>query len=305
MQCYLLREQLFPVSLEELFAAQENYVCILSPAEWNADKEKFTMGIDMEISYDLGMTKAEVNMDSLTGSFSIPQRDALTDDPVTFGFAMDEKGIVFIDEGNEAEQLVWEIAQSKRWKSPSLDRFLYDFLEAIIRSDLTLLEDREEKLSVMEDEILAGDLDGKMEQIIDMRNDLKTLRVHYEQLTDLGQELVENENGFFKKGRIRYFELFTKRIMRLEDVAAGVREHTVQVRELYQSQQQDKQNHLMGVLTAVSTIFLPLTLIAGWYGMNFTNMPLIQVPWGYPLIIIVSIVVALLSVWYFKKHDWF
>ena len=39
--------------------------------------------------------------------------------------------------------------------------------------------------------------------------------------------------------------------------------------------------------------------------MNFTNMPLIQVPWGYPLIIIVSIVVALLSVWYFKKHDWF
>jgi ATP-dependent Clp protease ATP-binding subunit ClpX len=98
MQCYLLREQLFPVSLEELFAAQENYVCILSPAEWNADKEKFTMGIDMEISYDLGMTKAEVNMDSLTGSFSIPQRDALTDDPVTFGFAMDEKGIVFIDE---------------------------------------------------------------------------------------------------------------------------------------------------------------------------------------------------------------
>ena len=84
-----------------------------------------------------------------------------------------------------------------------------------------------------------------------------------------------------------------------------MREHTVQVRELYQSQQQDKQNHLMGVLTAVSTIFLPLTLIAGWYGMNFTNMPLIQVPWGYPLIIIVSIVVALLSVWYFKKHDWF
>ena len=304
MQCYLLREQLFPVSLEELFAAQENYVCILSPAEWNADKEKFTMGIDMEISYDLGMTKAEVNMDSLTGSFSIPQRDALTDDPVTFGFAMDEKGIVFIDEGNEAEQLVWEIAQSKRWKSPSLERFLYDFLESIIRSDLTLLEDREEKLSVMEDEILAGDLDGKMEQIIDMRNDLKTLRVHYEQLTDLGQELVENENGFFKKGRIRYFELFTKRIMRLEDVAAGVREHTVQVRELYQSQQQDKQNHLMGVLTAVSTIFLPLTLIAGWYGMNL-KMPEFEWTYGYPIIIGFCALVIIVWLVIFHKKGWF
>lgn len=288
-----------------MLAAQESYVCVVSPDEWDAYKDRFAMGIDLDIYYDQDMTKAEVNLDSLTGSFSIPNRNALTEDPVTFGFAMDEKGIVFIDAGDGAIGMIHSIAHCKRWKSPSLERFLYDFLESLIASDLTLLEECEETLSIMEDEILSGDLEGQMERIIGMRNDLKTLRVHYEHLMDLGQELEENENGFFKKNRIRYFELFTKRVIRLEDVASGVREHTVQVRELYQSQQQEKQNHLMGVLTAVSTIFLPLTLIAGWYGMNFTNMPLIQVPWGYPVIIILSVVVAVACTWYFKKHDWF
>ncbi len=305
MQCFLIREQLSPVSPDDIMAVQENYICVLSPEEWNEHKEQFSMGIDLELSYNLGMTKAEVNVDSLTGSFSIPKRTDLADDPVTFGFALDERGIVFIDAGSGAEKLISSIARSKRWKNPSLERFLYDFLESLIASDLSLLEEREEILSTMEDEILEGKLEGQMEKIIDMRNDLKTLRVHYEQLMDLGQELEENENGFFKKGRLRYFELFTKRVMRLEDVAAGVREHTVQIRELYQSQQQDKQNHLMGVLTAVSTIFLPLTLIAGWYGMNFTNMPLIQASWGYPVVIVVSVFVAVACTWYFKKHDWF
>ncbi|MBQ6527222.1 MAG: magnesium transporter CorA [Clostridia bacterium] len=288
-----------------MLTAQESFVCVMTPEEWETGKEKLSMGIDMEVGCDVGMTKAEVNTDSLTGSFSIPSRQALTDDPKTFAFVLDERGIVFIDAGDSAMQIVTTIAQAKRWKSPSMERFLYDFLESIIVSDLSLLEEREEQLSDMEDAILDGNLDGQMERIIDMRNDLLKLRLHYEQLMDFGQELEENENGFFKKGRLRYFELFTKRVMRLQDVASGVRDHTVQVRELYQSQQQEKQNHLMGVLTAVSTIFLPLTLIAGWYGMNFTNMPLIQVPWGYPLIIVVSVVVAVLSVWYFKKHDWF
>ena len=60
----------------------------------------------------------------------------------------------------------------------------------------------------------------------------------------------------------------------------------------------------MTVLTIVTTIFMPLTLIAGWYGMNFKYMPELESGWGYPITIIVSILIVLGSLLFFKKKKW-
>ena len=65
-----------------------------------------------------------------------------------------------------------------------------------------------------------------------------------------------------------------------------------------------KQNRIMTVLTVVTTIFMPLTLIVGWYGMNFRYMPELDSRWGYPVTIIVSIVIVVVSLLFFKKKKW-
>ncbi|MGX8704625.1 MAG: magnesium transporter CorA family protein, partial [bacterium] len=215
------------------------------------------------------MTKAEVNIDSLTGSFSIPDRKEPQTRDFEFSFAMDEKGIVFIDDAGYSLRFIEPLVWKKRWKYPGLERFLYDFLENILSGDLTFLESLEKRLSRVEDRILDSEGAEVLEDVARIRGDLLAMRTHYEQLLDLGQELDENENGFFKEENLRYFSMFCARIMRLQDYVTTLREISVQVRDLYQSQLSEKQNRIMTILTVVTTIFTPLTLVTGWYGMNF------------------------------------
>ena len=124
--------------------------------------------------------------------------------------------------------------------------------------------DTEHELGLIEDEILGRELDKYPDKLNDIRSFLMDMRIHYEQMLDFGQELEENENGFFKEGNLRYFRLFTERVMRLMDQVKSLRDYTVQLRELFSTQLDIRMNRIMTVLTVVTVIFMPLTLIVGW-----------------------------------------
>ena len=245
-----------------------------------------------------------MNYDSLTGSFSIPDRNDLSGDDCQFAFALDEKGIVFIDDSGKAQEIIDRIQRVKRWKFPCLERFIYDFLDQIVIDDLRLMEKYELELDTMEKTIIEGEDEFPSVRLNDIRNDIRYLRIHYEQLMDLGQELEENENNFFKQENIRYFRLFLNRMARLHDSSTSLRDYTMQLRDQYKAHLDIKQNRIMTILTVVTTIFMPLTLIVGWYGMNFRYMPELEWKGGYPVIIAVSIVIAVGCLIFFKKKKW-
>ena len=302
---YKIRNTLEEIRAEEIFDGEECYVAVVSPEEWTRDKEKFNMGIDLEFEIEnLFMTKAEVNYDSLTGSFIIPDRSDLLERSNRFAFALDERGIVFIDHDGYAASLVKRIAATKKWRYPGLERFIYDFLETIISGDLNMLERYEDEITIIEDRILEGNLTGELERNNEIRGELLKLKMYYEQLIDLGQELAENENDFFMSDNLRFFELFTARVTRLQGLVSTLKEYTMQVRELYQSELSVKQNRIMTVLTVVTTIIMPLTLVTGWYGMNFKYMPELDSPLAYPIVIGVVILMAISGIIYFKKKKW-
>ncbi|MBK5897959.1 magnesium transporter CorA family protein [Catonella massiliensis] len=302
---YKIRNTLEAIRAEEIFDGEECYVAVVSPEEWTRDKEKFNMGIDLEFEIEnLFMTKAEVNYDSLTGSFIIPDRSDLLESSNRFAFALDERGIVFIDHDGYAASLVKRIAATKKWRYPGLERFIYDFLETIISGDLNMLERYEDEITIIEDRILEGNLTGELERNNEIRGELLKLKMYYEQLIDLGQELAENENDFFMSDNLRFFELFTARVTRLQGLVSTLKEYTMQVRELYQSELSVKQNRIMTVLTVVTTIIMPLTLVTGWYGMNFKYMPELDSPLAYPIVIGVVILMAVSGIIYFKKKKW-
>ena len=78
----------------------------------------------------------------------------------------------------------------------------------------------------------------------------------------------------------------------------------MQLRDLIQSDIDVRQNRIMTLLTIITSIFLPLTLIAGWYGMNFRYMPELEWVWGYPAVIVISILIVVGSLIWFRKKKW-
>ena len=300
---FAIEETLKKVSREEIKGKQ--FVAVLSAEEWMKNKDSFEMGMDIEPDLaDIFLTKAEVNYDSLTGTFSIPDRKNPSGDDLKFAFVMDEKGIVFIDNSGAALDIIQGVQRTKKWKMPSLERFLYDFLDQIVKDDLRLMEKYEDELDQMEQAIIDGDENLPSGRLNDIRNDIRYLRIHYEQLMDLAAEFEENENGFFKLENLRYFRLFINRADRLHEASMSLRDYTMQLRDLYKAQLDLKQNRIMTVLTVVTTIFMPLTLIVGWYGMNFVYMPELKWEGSYPVVIAVSILIVVLSLIFFKRKKW-
>ena len=306
MSYYILEESIRPCRSEDLNNEMEHkYVAVLTTPEWEHERDRFDMGIELEPdARNIHNKNAELNYDSLTGTFQLPDRTNLKGNDFRFAFAMDEKGIVFIDDSGRAEQMINTIRRTRKWREPSLERFLYDFLEQIVDNDLQIMEQYETELDRIEDEIISSKGQADMARVNEIRSDMRELLVHYEQIIDMTQELIENENGFFSEQNLRYIHLFMNLISRRHDSAVSLREHTMQVRDLYNVQLDVRQNRTMTILTVVTTIFMPLTLIVGWYGMNFRYMPELGWRYGYPVVIAVSIAVVIFCLILFKKKKW-
>lgn len=301
---YLIKETLVQAKLAECLKDRAPYVAVLTTEKWNEERDRFTMGIDMEVLPEIDTTKAEVNYDSLTGSFSIPNRKDVCGKRKEFAFALDEKGVVFIDDSGYVEGLIKQLAASKKWRFPSLERLLYDFIELMIADDLKMLENYESRLEKIEDQILHDNTDDVIELMNDIRGDLLELRTHYEQFVDLGQEFEENENNFFAEENLRYFRLITSRLERYRDQVLALREYSMQIRDLYQTQIDVKQNKIMAVLTVITTIFFPLSIITGWYGMNFVYMPELAQKSAYPILGGICVLIIIIELIIFKKKKW-
>lgn len=305
MKVYLIKDALVETDMANAMAHTSPYVAIATGEEFYENSKFFDMGIDLDL--DLAgptTTNAEVNYDSIIGTFNIPDRKDINGENHKFAFALDEKGIVFVNDDGYVEEKLGRIIKTKKWRFPSLERFIFDFLEQITDVDLALLENMEVELDKMEDDI-HKDLDTDiLDRLAVMRGNLQDLRLNYEQLLDVAQEFEENENNFFKDDNLRFFSLYSNRIKGLLGILGSVREHAIEVRDLYRTALETKQNHMMAVLTLIATIFMPLTLIVGWYGMNFVHMPELAYKYSYPIVIAVCLLIVAWCIFIFKKKKW-
>jgi len=91
---------------------------------------------------------------------------------------------------------------------------------------------------------------------------------------------------------------------RISDMRSELRDQALQMGDLYKMHLDVRQNRIMAALTIVTAIFAPLTLIVGWYGMNFEHMPELAWPWSYPAVAVLSVLVVIGCIAFFRHRKW-
>ena len=233
-------------------------------------------------------------------SFDWYDIDAAHEIPSQIIIHFSEKNIFFICENERSLEKVRKLFK----KDDSIEKIIYNFFAELIKNDTHYLENLEEEITETEDALLTSSKKECAKEIITYRRELLQLKKYYDQLNSIFEGLVQNENNLISEDSLRYFNILDSRIDRLFSNVLNIRDYVTQVREAYQAQIDIEQNNLMRVFTVVTSIFLPLTLIVGWYGMNL-QMPEFSWQHGYLFVIGLSILITIVCLILFKRKKWF
>ena len=248
--------------------------------------------------------KAEVFRDCITGMIRLPKKnDLYRDARLTFGFCLTASEIIFIE--NTGEIGSWIKKQAEILGDTfTPGQLLMQVMGNMISDDILYLSHIEEQTEMLEDNIADGNTGNFFVSLTKYRRKLSELNAYYDQLVDIGELLQLPVCASFISGADGW-DKYTRRCERLQNHVQFIRENLLQLGELFQSMQDAHQNKIMGFLTVITTFFLPLTLLTGWYGMNFRHMPELSWRYGYIAVIIAVIVIAVCEFIYFKKKKYF
>lgn len=186
----------------------------------------------------------------------------------------------------------------------SNEQTLYHFFVNLLRRDMDHLENIENRLDQHMTRILAGDLDQALEIIARERRELIRLKRYYEQLNNVFDDILLDDEPFFAQETLDRINILDARTDRYINKVENLQSLVSQLQDTYQAQLSIQQNDLMKVFTIVTAIFLPLSLLVGWYGMNFVDMPELHWRYGYPAVIVFSVAIVAGLFWYFKHKKW-
>ena len=190
-------------------------------------------------------------------------------------------------------------------QSVTLEKLVFAFLDALISRDITMLENTGREVSVLEAQVLKDEADKDFNlTLLDLKNRLLSAHNYYEQLLDIVEAADENENEIFDP-ESTYISNMEKKLIRLREDVDTLSNAVVHLQDAYSSYLDVKLNQTMKLFTVITSIFFPLTIIVGWYGMNFQSMPEFAWKYGYLYVIILSVFVVVAFILVGKRKKWF
>jgi len=190
----------------------------------------------------------------------------------------------------------------KKW-DPS--HVLYYVLDKMVDNYFPLVYQIEDTLNEIDDNSKGRTMEALLEDLFDARHDLLSLRHTITPMRDLLYRIINSQRLKSLEGKIAYFSDIYDHLLKLTEMIEANRELTTDIRDSYISINSNETNHVMKVLTVITTIFMPLTFIVGVYGMNFHYMPELTWKYGYFGALILMLIIAVwMSIW-FKKKGWF
>jgi magnesium transporter len=184
------------------------------------------------------------------------------------------------------------------------DFLLHDLLDAVVEHYQPALEQIESEIDRVEERIFSDPSQETLNDILALKRDVLRLRRIIGPQKEAVNRLTRREFRLVSDAAIPYFRDVYDHLFRMQDLTEQYRDLITGAMEAYLSMVSNRLNTVMKALTAVSTVILPMSLIAGIYGMNFKRMPELEWPWGYPLALGLMAAVGLGLFAFFKTKRW-
>ncbi|MEQ1585950.1 MAG: magnesium/cobalt transporter CorA [Cyclobacteriaceae bacterium] len=185
------------------------------------------------------------------------------------------------------------------------DYLLYRLIDAIVDSYYSVLENIGHQVEVIEESISSNPTVVDFQRIQKLRKEFIYLRKVVYPLREALNKVVKNEDGFIEDRNVKYFTDVYDHVIHLIDSLDTYKDLTSTLMDLYMNTINYKMNEVMKLLTIITTIFIPLSFIAGIYGMNFDVMPELRWSWGYYGVLGLMGAIFILMIIYFKHKKWF
>jgi magnesium transporter len=184
------------------------------------------------------------------------------------------------------------------------DYLAYTLIDAVVDSYFAILEKVGEKIEFMEEELVSNPTEKTLQQIHNMKREMISLRKSVWPLREVISGVQRGESSIISEPTQIYLRDVYDHTIQIIDTIESFRDMVSGMLDIYLSSISNKMNAVMKVLTIIATIFIPLTFVAGIYGMNFEHMPELKWKWAYPGVWVVMLVITVIMLTYFRRKKW-
>lgn len=201
---------------------------------------------------------------------------------------------------------VWKrMERDERVYSNGSDFLCHAILDALVDEYMPILDMMDEEIEWLEDRVLARPDPKILERILSLKHSVMTLRRIVSPQREMINRLSRDDFPQIDRQSRIYFRDIYDHLVRIQDLCESIRDIVSSALDIYLNSTSLRLNEIMKALTIVSTIFLPLSFVAGVYGMNFEHMPELSWLWGYGMVWLIFIAIFTGMIAFFKKHGWF
>jgi len=184
------------------------------------------------------------------------------------------------------------------------DYLAYSLIDAIVDNYFVILEELGDRVELIEEDLLLTPSQDTLQEIHSLKRKMVSLRRSVWPLREVVNNLDRTESPLIKKTTKIFVRDVYDHTIQVIDTIENYRDILTGMLDIYLSSLSNRMNEVMKILTIIATIFIPLTFIAGVYGMNFDYMPELKWHWGYFAVWLVMIVIAIIMLFYFRKKKW-
>jgi magnesium transporter len=208
-------------------------------------------------------------------------------------------------EGDVFDPIRERIRNNKgRLRKMGADYLAYALIDAIVDNYFMILEKLGEAIEEVEDKLVTNPTAETLQTIHDLKREMVFLHKSVWPLREVINRLERSESPLINKSTCIYLRDVYDHTIQVMDSVETFRDMLSGMLDIYLSSVSNRMNEVMKVLTVIATIFIPLTFVAGVYGMNFKDMPELGQIWGYPAILALMLTIALVMVMYFRRKKW-